>query len=110
LNSVELKLSSVDSYFVLFGPVAVKHARERVSLRDAALWDQEGGGDGPVAPGLLNSKSSEMIALQISTHSLQIKTSGPAISFSTSSCDLPQKEQRNVSALRRMNFRLQFIT
>src|SRR5215217_4229404 len=45
--------------------------------------------------------SSVMISLQMSMHSLQMYTVGPAISFFTSFCDLPQKEQRNVSSVRR---------
>src|SRR5688500_18632175 len=46
--------------------------------------------------------SSLMISLQISMHSLQTYTPGPAISFLTSFCDLPQKEQqRSSSGLRK---------
>src|SRR5918911_2239738 len=45
--------------------------------------------------------SSVMISLQMSMHSLQMYTVGPAINFLTSFCDLPQKEQRNVSSVRR---------
>src|SRR6185295_18916169 len=41
-----------------------------------------------------------IISLQISMHSLQMYTVGPAISFLTSFCDLPQNEQRNVSSVR----------
>src|SRR5512134_3219320 len=39
-----------------------------------------------------SSHSSAMISLQRSTHSLQMNTDGPAMSFFTSSCPLPQKE------------------
>src|SRR5829696_5533933 len=46
--------------------------------------------------------SSLMISLQISMHSLQTYTPGPAISFLTSFCDLPQNEQqRSSSGLRK---------
>src|SRR5687768_16921318 len=41
-----------------------------------------------------------MISLQMSMHSLQMYTVGPAMSFFTSFCDLPQKEQRRVSSVR----------
>src|SRR5512137_1314795 len=41
---------------------------------------------------LASSHSSAMISLQRSTHSLQMKTDGPAMSFFTSSCPLPQNE------------------
>jgi hypothetical protein len=34
-----------------------------------------------------------MMSLQSSTHSSQMNTVGPAMSFLTSCCDLPQKEQ-----------------
>src|SRR5687768_2162118 len=44
--------------------------------------------------------SSVMISLQMSMHSLQMYTVGPAMSFFTSFCDLPQKEQRRVSSVR----------
>src|ERR1700733_171642 len=40
--------------------------------------------------------SSRMISMQSSTHSSQIKTVGPAISFLTSCWLLPQKEQYSV--------------
>jgi hypothetical protein len=47
--------------------------------------------------------SSLMISLQISMHSLQTYTPGPAISFFTSFCDLPQNEQhRSSSGLRKL--------
>src|SRR5512134_3579352 len=39
-----------------------------------------------------SSHSSAMISLQRSTHSLQMKTDGPAMSFFTSSWPLPQNE------------------
>src|SRR5688572_7442482 len=42
-----------------------------------------------------------MISLQMSMHSLQTYTPGPAISFLTSFCDLPQKEQQRSSSGRR---------
>jgi hypothetical protein len=38
---------------------------------------------------------SAIIGRQSSTHSSQIKTPGPVMSFFTSVCDFPQKEQRN---------------
>ena len=38
-----------------------------------------------------------MISLQRSMHSSQMYTPGPAISFLTCRCDLPQKEQRSCS-------------
>src|SRR3954471_16999802 len=38
-----------------------------------------------------------MISLQRSMHSSQMYTPGPAISFFTCRCDLPQKEQRSCS-------------
>src|SRR5215207_11489225 len=41
--------------------------------------------------------SSSMISLQRSMHSSQMYTPGPAISFLTCRCDLPQKEQRSCS-------------
>src|SRR5215204_1955172 len=41
--------------------------------------------------------SSSMISLQRSMHSSQMYTPGPAISFLTCLCDLPQKEQRSCS-------------
>src|SRR5215213_11683406 len=41
--------------------------------------------------------SSSMISLQRSMHSSQMYTPGPAISFLTWRCDLPQKEQRSCS-------------
>src|SRR6204780_5327201 len=40
--------------------------------------------------------SSRMMSMQSSTHSSQIKTVGPAISFLTSCSLLPQKEQYSV--------------
>src|SRR5271169_6848283 len=40
--------------------------------------------------------SSRMISMQSSTHSSQMKTVGPAISFRTSCWLLPQKEQYSV--------------
>src|SRR5262249_42759863 len=40
--------------------------------------------------------SSRMISMQSSTHSSQMKTVGPAISFLTSCWLLPQKEQHSV--------------
>src|SRR4030095_14077915 len=43
--------------------------------------------------------SSLMISLQMSMHSLQMYTVGPAMSFLTSFCDLPQNEQRRVSSV-----------
>src|SRR2546423_14458720 len=43
--------------------------------------------------------SSLMISLQMSMHSLQMYTVGPAMSFLTSFCDLPQNEQRSVSSV-----------
>jgi hypothetical protein len=36
------------------------------------------------------------MSMQSSTHSSQMNTVGPAISFRTSCCDFPQKEQYNV--------------
>src|SRR6185503_14732191 len=36
----------------------------------------------------------------MSIHSLQMYTVGPAMSFLTSFCDLPQNEQRSVSSVR----------
>jgi hypothetical protein len=45
--------------------------------------------------------SSLMISLQMSMHSLQTYTPGPAISFLTSFCDLPQNEQQRSSSGRR---------
>src|SRR3954447_19957503 len=41
--------------------------------------------------------SSSMISLQRSMHSSQMYTPGPAISFLTWRCDLPQNEQRSCS-------------
>src|SRR3954449_5421574 len=41
--------------------------------------------------------SSSMISLQRSMHSSQMYTPGPAMSFLTCLCDLPQKEQRSCS-------------
>src|SRR6185312_1650259 len=41
--------------------------------------------------------SLSMISLQRSMHSSQMYTPGPAISFLTCRCDLPQKEQRSCS-------------
>src|SRR3954454_24824229 len=41
--------------------------------------------------------SSSMISLQRSMPSSQMYTPGPAISFLTCRCDLPQKEQRSCS-------------
>src|SRR5712691_8531412 len=41
--------------------------------------------------------SSSMISLQRSMHSSQMYTPGPAISFLTWRCDLPQKLQRSCS-------------
>src|SRR5579884_1388655 len=41
--------------------------------------------------------SSSMISLQRSMHSSQMYTPGPAISFLTCRCDLPQKLQRSCS-------------
>src|SRR5512137_1115583 len=41
---------------------------------------------------LASSHSSAMISLQRSTHSLQMKTEGPAMSFFTSSWPFPQNE------------------
>src|SRR4249919_2570602 len=41
--------------------------------------------------------SSSMISLQRSMHSSQMYTPGPAISFFTCRCDLPQKLQRSCS-------------
>src|SRR5215208_869964 len=41
--------------------------------------------------------SSSMISLQRSMHSSQMYTPGPAMSFFTCRCDLPQKEQRSCS-------------
>src|SRR3954468_17340836 len=41
--------------------------------------------------------SSSMISLQRSMHSSQMETPGPAISFLTWRCDLPQNEQRSCS-------------
>src|SRR5687768_2826060 len=53
--------------------------------------------------------SSLMISLQISMHSLQTYTPGPAISFLTSFCDLPQNEQhRSSSGLRK--FAIESVT
>src|SRR3954453_19554388 len=46
--------------------------------------------EGPVS-------SSSMISLQRSMHSSQMYTPGPAISFLTCRCDLPQKLQRSCS-------------
>ena len=40
-----------------------------------------------------------IIGKQSSTHSLQIKTPGPEISFLTSVCDFPQNEQRKTALL-----------
>jgi hypothetical protein len=37
--------------------------------------------------------SSRMMSLHSSTHSSQMNTVGPAMSFLTSCCDLPQNEQ-----------------
>jgi hypothetical protein len=45
--------------------------------------------------------SSLIISLQISMHSLQTYTPGPAMSFRTSFCDLPQNEQVKSSSGRR---------
>src|SRR5512139_722615 len=45
-----------------------------------------------VLASLASSHSSAMISLQRSTHSLQMKTDGPAMSFFTSSWPLPQNE------------------
>src|SRR3954451_418817 len=42
-------------------------------------------------------RSSSMISLQRSMHSSQMYTPGPAISFLTWRCDLPQKLQRSCS-------------
>src|SRR3954469_13330347 len=42
-------------------------------------------------------RSSSMISLQRAMHSSQMYTPGPAISFLTCRCDLPQKEQRSCS-------------
>jgi hypothetical protein len=39
------------------------------------------------------STSSAMMSLQSPMHSSQMYTVGPAMSFFTSFCDLPQKEQ-----------------
>src|ERR1044071_7438279 len=41
--------------------------------------------------------SSSMISLQRSMHSSQMYTPGPAMSFFTCRCDLPQKLQRSCS-------------
>src|SRR3954471_15030061 len=41
--------------------------------------------------------SSSMISLQRSMHSSQMYTPGPAMSFLTCRCDLPQKLQRSCS-------------
>src|SRR5262245_39733243 len=46
--------------------------------------------------------SSATISLQISMHSLQMYTEGPAMSFLTSLWVLPQKLQRNLSSLCRI--------
>ncbi len=40
-----------------------------------------------------------MMSMQSSTHSSQMNTVGPAISFFTSCCDLPQNEQYSVFLL-----------
>src|SRR5690606_8223220 len=50
--------------------------------------------------------SSFIISLQMSMHSLQTYTPGPAISLRTSFCDLPQNEQQsNSSGLRKFVIR-----
>lgn len=43
--------------------------------------------------GIRSLFSSRMMSMQRSTHSLQMNTAGPAISFTTSCWLLPQKEQ-----------------
>ena len=51
------------------------------------------------APLFSKRLSSAMMSLQTSTHSSQMKTVGPAMSFRTSFWSLLQKEQRSVSLL-----------
>ncbi len=48
-------------------------------------------------PRFSNRLSSAMMSLQTSTHSSQMKTVGPAISFRTSFWSLLQKEHRRTS-------------
>jgi hypothetical protein len=68
----------------LFGKIAAAFTRKRLF---AAESDRFASGVESVAT----------MSTQISTHSLQINTVGPAMSFRTSSCALLQKEHRKTS-------------
>src|SRR5687767_15896776 len=57
-----------------------------------------GEGSDERTPRFSNRLSSAMMSLQTSTHSSQMKTVGPAISFRTSFWSLLQNEQRRTSA------------
>src|SRR5438094_10599842 len=57
------------------------------------------GSDERAPPRVSNRLSSAMMSLQTSTHSSQMKTVGPAISFRTSFWLLLQKEHRRTSSV-----------
>ena len=62
------------------------------------------------APVLFNAISSAMMLLQMSMHSLQIKTLGPAMSLWISLSDLPQNEQCSLALKVRVSVRFNHMT
>src|SRR5688500_11159493 len=61
-------------------------------------WISFGFGSSSNLSSEVSDSSSSMISLQRSMHSSQMYTPGPAISFLTCFCDLPQNEHFNRSA------------